>query len=44
MRTSHFSDKEKCCLYALSGENVENLVGIARYWPIIEGKHDLPYH
>src|SRR5271169_3270721 len=42
MRTSHSSDKEKRRLCALSGENIENLVCVARYWPIVEGKYDLP--
>jgi hypothetical protein len=27
-------------LHAIVGENVEDLVGIAWYWPVIEGKHD----
>ena len=37
MRTSHFSDQEKGRLYALGGENVEDLVGITRDWTIVEG-------
>ena len=42
VRTSHFSDKEECRLCTLTGENIENLVCIARHWPIVEGKYDLP--
>ena len=38
---SHFSDQEKCRLYALGRENVENLVGIPRCWSVVEGKDDL---
>ena len=38
---SHFSDWEKSSLYALRSENVENLVGIPRYWSVVEGKYDL---
>ena len=41
MRTSHLSDEEECSLYALGSENIKNLIGIARYWTIVEGKYDL---
>ena len=40
MCASHLFNQEKCRLYALRGENVEDLVGIARYWPVVEGKYD----
>src|ERR1700746_1089710 len=41
VRASHLSEQEECRLDALGGENVEDLVGIARYWPVVESKYDL---
>ena len=41
VRTSHFADKEKRRLYALSGENIQNLVREAWYWSVVESQHDL---
>ena len=37
----HFSDQEKCRFYTLGGENVEDFVGVARDWLVVEGKYDL---
>ena len=35
IRVSHFTDEKERRLHALSGENVEDLIGIARHWSII---------
>src|SRR6476659_8671717 len=34
----HAADGEEGCLYALRGENVQNLIAVARQRPVVEGQ------
>src|SRR5208282_6889960 len=40
MRASHFTHEKEHRLHTLSGENVENLIGIARHWTVVESEYD----